>query len=95
MPAVLLPPPFSSVGAYVAELSAFLEAHAWLFRHHVVDFVTHDHWQHVPEAWRAPLLGCSAAELSLLPVGVCPPRAMQGAWVREYALISNLVVFSP
>ena len=74
-PTVDLPAPYVTVDEYLVALVAFLEAHAWLFRCHVVDFVTLDHWQHMPEAWREPLLDCSTAELLCLPVGICPSRA--------------------
>lgn len=74
-PTVQLPHPFTSIDAYLKHLVEFLQTHAWLFRNHVVDFVTLDHWQHMPEQWRKPLLECSTAELLCLPVGVCPARA--------------------
>ena len=72
---VELPHPFTDVDVYLRHLVEFLESHAWLFRNHVVDFVTLDHWQHMPEEWRQPLLECSTGELLCLPVGVCPARA--------------------
>jgi hypothetical protein len=79
-PTVELPVPFTTVDAYLETLVEFLKAHAWLFRCHVVDFVTLDHWQHMPEAWRQPLLDCTTAELLCLPVGVCPSRAESAGW---------------
>ena len=74
-PTVELPHPFTDIDAYLKHLVAFLESHSWLFRNHVVDFVTLDHWQHMPAQWRRPLLECSTGELLCLPVGVCPARA--------------------
>lgn len=72
---VELPEPFTNIDVYLKHLADFLRGHAWLFRNHVVDFVTLDHWQHMPAPWRQPLLECSTAELLCLPVGVCPARA--------------------
>jgi hypothetical protein len=88
-PTVDLPHPFVGVDDYLEKLVEFLDAHAWLFRCHVVDFVTLDHWQHMPEAWRQPLLDCTTAELLCLPVGVCPTRADRapddGGWPATLA----------
>eukprot|EP01043_Picozoa_sp_COSAG02_P013888 COSAG02_NODE_562_length_20293_cov_37.104288_11_plen_462_part_00 len=74
-PTVELPHPFTDIDVYLKHLVGFLESHSWLFRNHVVDFVTLDHWQHMPAQWRRPLLECSTGELLCLPVGVCPARA--------------------
>jgi hypothetical protein len=71
----VLPTPFTSTRKYAQAVALFLEDHAWLFRHHVVDFITEDHWQHMQPAWCESLLGCSTSELLNLPVGRCPDRA--------------------
>ena len=74
-PLVWLPPPHTTVEQWTAAAVSFVAEHDWMFRCHVVDFITHDHWQHVPADWRGPLLGCTTAELCQLPTGRCPDRA--------------------
>jgi hypothetical protein len=79
-PSVALPAQYTSVEQYLGALQHFIETHAWLFCHHVADFITQDHWQHMPAAWCAPLLECSTSELLCLPVGVCPVDAAERGW---------------
>lgn len=89
MAAVELPAPFTSTGDYVVAVGAFLEEHAWLYRCHVVDFITEDHWRtHAPADWRGPLESCTTAELAQLPAGVCPARAAakHGGWPESFTL---------
>jgi hypothetical protein len=90
-PTVELPSPFTDIDVYLKHLVGFLESHSWLFRNHVVDFVTLDHWQHMPAQWRQPLLECSTRELLCLPVGVCPARA--DAAVEDGGWPESLVEF--
>ena len=69
--------PRADLGAYAAAVAAFLQAHAWLYECHVVDFIVEDHWRHLPAEWREPLLASTDAELCGLPVGQLPPRGAE------------------